>query len=58
MVNILQSLMSMTLYQIPQLVINFQHKAKINVWIISINGEETITSQGALNEINHHQNLR
>ena len=31
-------------------------QAKHNVWIIAINGEEHITSQGELGEINHHQN--
>ena len=28
------------------------------MWIIAINGEETITSQGAPGEINHHQTPR
>ena len=26
------------------------------MWIIDINGEEPITSQGVLDELNHHQN--
>ena len=30
-------------------------QAKQNVWIISIDVEETITAQGALDEINRHQ---
>ena len=30
-------------------------QAKRNLWIIAINGEETITAQGALNEINCHK---
>ena len=31
---------------------------KLNVWIIDINREEPITSQGALDELNFHQTLR
>ena len=31
-------------------------QAKINVWIIAINGKENITAQGVLNELNFHQN--
>ena len=30
-------------------------QAKIKMWIASINGEQTITSQGVLDEINNHQ---
>ena len=30
---------------------------KRNLWIIAINGEETITAQGELGELNRHQNL-
>ena len=30
-------------------------QAKINVWIIAINGEDPITAKGALDEINCHQ---
>ena len=33
-------------------------QAKRNVWIIAINGEEPITSQGALDELNRHQTPR
>ena len=33
-------------------------QAKKNVWIISINGEELITAQGELDELNRHQNPR
>ena len=31
-------------------------RAKQNVWIVDINGEETITAQGALDELNHNPN--
>ena len=31
-------------------------QAKLNVWIIAINVEESSTAQGAFNEINCHQN--
>ena len=31
-------------------------QAKRNVWIIANNGEEPIKAQGALDELNHHQN--
>ena len=31
-------------------------EGKKNVWIIAINGEEPITDQVALDELNHHQN--
>ena len=30
-------------------------QSKLNVWIIAINGEDPITSQGVLDEINCHQ---
>ena len=30
-------------------------QAKRNVWIIAIIGEEPITAQGVLDELNHHQ---
>ena len=33
-------------------------QAKWNVWIIAINGEEPITAQGVLYELNHHQTTR
>ena len=33
-------------------------QSKINMWIIAINVEDSITAQGALDEINHHQTLR
>ena len=33
-------------------------KAKLNMWIISINGEEPITYQGELDELNSHKNTR
>ena len=33
----------------------FPTHTKLNVWIIAINGEEPITAQGVLDEINHHQ---
>ena len=33
-------------------------QAKRNVWIIAINGEEPITAQGALDELNCHQTTR
>ena len=33
-------------------------RAKINVWIIAVNGEEPITDQGALDELNFHQTPR
>ena len=33
-------------------------QAKRNVWIVDINGEEPITAQGVLDELNRHQNLR
>ena len=33
-------------------------QAKINVWIIAINGEEPIKAQGVLDVINFHQNPR
>ena len=52
--KILQSLLSLIQYQIHQLVINFQHMQK-NVRIISINGEDPITSQGAIDELNLHK---
>ena len=33
-------------------------QAKINVWVVATNGEETITSQGVLDELNRHQSQR
>ena len=35
-----------------------QTQAKRNVWIVSINGEEPITAQITLDELNHHQTPR
>ena len=32
-------------------------QAKINGWIIYINGEDPITAQDTIDELNHHQNL-
>ena len=32
-------------------------QAKQNMWIVDINGEDSITAQGALDEINRHQTL-
>ena len=32
--------------------------ANRNVWIVAINGEEPITAQGVLDELNHHQTPR
>ena len=31
-------------------------QAQQNLWIIVINGEDATTAQGALDELNHHQN--
>ena len=33
-------------------------QANINVWIVAINGEEPITYQGVLDELNHHKTPR
>ena len=33
-------------------------QAKLDVWIITINGKETISDQGSLDELNHHKNPR
>ena len=55
MINILQSLISLIQSQIHQLVIKFQYRLKY-VLIIDINGEEPITAQGDLNELNLHKN--
>ena len=33
-------------------------QAKQNLWIVAINGEEPITAQGVLNELNRHQTPR
>ena len=33
-------------------------QAKRNVWIVDINGEEPITAQGVIDELNHHQTPR
>ena len=33
-------------------------QAKQNVWIVAINGEEPITAQGVLDELNRHQTSR
>ena len=38
-------------YQLPS-------QAKRNVWIVAIDGEEPITSQGVLDELNIHQTPR
>ena len=45
---------------IPNSLDCHQHpsQANRNVWIIAINGEETITDQGVLDEINCHQATR
>ena len=53
--NILQSHLSLIQPQIHHPVINFQHRLNKFFWIMAINGEESITSQGALDELNHHQ---
>ena len=34
---------------------NILSQANINMWIIDINGEEPITAQGVINELNCHQ---
>ena len=39
---------SPSVYQLPT-------QAKLNVWIVAINTEDTITAQGALDELNHNQ---
>ena len=54
MMKILQSLKSLILSQIQQLVINFNHRLK-TFWIVNINGEEPIAAQGVLDELNLHQ---
>ena len=43
---------------IPKLTLGHQlpTQYKRNLWIIDINGEETITDQGSLDELNLHQN--
>ena len=54
----LQSRISLIQSQIHQPVINFQHRMKKNLWIKDINSERSITSQGALADLNHHLNSR
>ena len=46
--------MSLIQYQIHQPVI-LPEQSKQNMWILDINGEENITDQGALDELNLHQ---
>ena len=54
MMKILKSHKSLIQSQIRHPVINFQHKLN-KKWIISINGEEPITTQGVLDELNSYQ---
>ena len=58
MMNILKYLISLIQPQIHQPVVDFQYRLKIYMWIFSINREEDITDQGALDELNRCQTPR
>ena len=57
MMNILQSYISLIKPQIHQPVTNFQYRLK-KKWIISINVEDPITAQGAIDKLNLYQTPR
>ena len=55
MMNILQSHTSLIKISNSPVGHQLPSQAKINLWIIAINEEETITAQIALDELNVHQ---